>query len=335
MPYGPGGGSDSTSRIVAKPLGEVLGQQIVIDNRPGAGTIIGAELAAKSPPDGYTIFSGITGTMAINPSIYAKLPYDPVKDFVPISMVAVGPNVLAVHPSVPAKNVKELIVLAKSHPGQLSYASSGVGGALHLVGDEVERFIPRHAPEVGAALRAFAHGGMLDLGGRADRLDVGPDDAMADAEERRQEAGADVAVLVDRHGEHGAAMAVWGMGVMVGPILGPTIGGYLTEYYSWRWVFYVNLPFGLLAAAGLAVFLPSGTGMNRLRFDWFGFGMLSIGIGSFQLMLDRGQDLDWFSSREIQIEAGIAAIAGPAGNAAGASREGTMPSISRSSMETS
>jgi hypothetical protein len=87
VPYGPGGGSDTTSRIIAKPLAEMLGQQIVIDNRPGAGTIIGAELAAKSPPDGYTIFSGITGTMAINPSIYAKLPYDPVKDFAPIAMV--------------------------------------------------------------------------------------------------------------------------------------------------------------------------------------------------------------------------------------------------------
>ena len=154
VPYGPGGGSDSTSRIVAKPLGEVLGQQIVIDNRPGAGTIIGAELAAKSPPDGYTIFSGITGTMAINPSIYAKLPYDPVKDFAPISMVAVGPNVLAVHPSVPAKNVKELIVLAKSHPGQLSYASSGVGGAPHLAG-ELFKYMAGvdmlHVPYKGAA----------------------------------------------------------------------------------------------------------------------------------------------------------------------------------------
>ena len=154
VPYGPGGGSDTTSRIVAKPLAEMLGQQIVIDNRPGAGTIIGAELAAKSPPDGYTIFSGITGTMAINPSIYAKLPYDPVRDFAPITMVAVGPNVLAVHTSVPAKNVKELIALAKAHPGQLGYASSGVGGAPHLAG-ELFKYMAGidmlHVPYKGAA----------------------------------------------------------------------------------------------------------------------------------------------------------------------------------------
>jgi len=100
----------------------------------------------------------------------------------------------------------------------------------------------------------------------------------------------------------GFAMAVWGMGVMIGPIMGPTLGGFLTETYNWRWVFYINLPFGILATLGLIVFLPGGTGVNRPRFDWFGFAVLTIGIGALQLMLDRGQDQDWFASREILIE---------------------------------
>ena len=106
----------------------------------------------------------------------------------------------------------------------------------------------------------------------------------------------------------GFAMAIWGVGVMLGPIMGPTVGGWLTENYNWRWVFYINLPFGLLAAAGLMIFLPSGGGQGRLRFDWLGFGVLTIGIGALQLMLDRGQDQDWFSSREIVVEAVLASL---------------------------
>jgi MFS transporter, DHA2 family, multidrug resistance protein len=106
----------------------------------------------------------------------------------------------------------------------------------------------------------------------------------------------------------GFAMAVWGMGVMIGPIMGPTLGGYLTEVYDWRWVFYINLPFGLLATIGLMVFLPSGLGLNRLRFDWFGFAVLTCGIGGLQLMLDRGQTQDWLSSSEIITEAVVAGL---------------------------
>jgi MFS transporter, DHA2 family, multidrug resistance protein len=106
----------------------------------------------------------------------------------------------------------------------------------------------------------------------------------------------------------GFAMAVWGMGVMIGPIMGPTLGGFLTEQYNWRWVFYINLPFGVLATIGLLVFLPKAIGVNRLRFDWLGFTALSVGIGSLQLMLDRGQDLDWFYSHEILVEAIFAGL---------------------------
>ncbi|MBV9783537.1 MAG: DHA2 family efflux MFS transporter permease subunit [Acidisphaera sp.] len=108
--------------------------------------------------------------------------------------------------------------------------------------------------------------------------------------------------------QRGSAMAIWGVGVMVGPILGPTLGGYLTELYNWRWVFYVNLPFGILAMLGLMAFLPKGQVNAALRFDWTGFGVLALGLGSLQMMLDRGQDQDWFSSREIIVEAVLAGL---------------------------
>jgi MFS transporter, DHA2 family, multidrug resistance protein len=104
------------------------------------------------------------------------------------------------------------------------------------------------------------------------------------------------------------AMAIFGMGVMVGPIAGPTLGGYLTEMYNWRYVFYVNLPFGLLAITGLVLFLPKTEPRSELKFDWTGFAVLAMGVGALQLMLDRGQSLDWFSSPEIIIEAVLAAL---------------------------
>jgi len=108
--------------------------------------------------------------------------------------------------------------------------------------------------------------------------------------------------------QRGTAMAIWGMGVMVGPILGPTLGGYLTELYNWRWVFYVNLPFGILAIAGLAVFLPKAAVNSALRFDWLGFGVLAMGVGGLQMMLDRGQDKDWFGSTEVITEAVLSGL---------------------------
>ncbi|MGZ5094657.1 MAG: Bug family tripartite tricarboxylate transporter substrate binding protein [Burkholderiales bacterium] len=133
--FPPGGGADIVARVLAPHLIEQLGQQVVIDNRSGGSGIIGLELAAKAPPDGYTLVVGISGTLAINPSMFPKLPYDPIRDFAPISLVAVGPNVLVVHPSLPVRSVPELIAFAKQRPGKLSYASSGTGGAPHLAGE--------------------------------------------------------------------------------------------------------------------------------------------------------------------------------------------------------
>lgn len=118
------------------------------------------------------------------------------------------------------------------------------------------------------------------------------------------------AVLLDTYPreKHGSAMALWGMGVMVGPILGPTLGGYLTEFYNWRWVFYINLPFGLLALFGILAFVPETARDGSRRFDFFGFALLSLAIGSLQLMLDRGESQDWFGSTEIVVEAVLAAL---------------------------
>jgi len=128
----PGGGFDITARIVSGPLSELFGQQIVIDNRPGAGGGIAATLVANAPADGYTLIMGTISSHGINPALYKKLSYDPVRDFAPVSMVATVPNVLAVHPSVPANNVAEFIQFAKSHPGKVLYGSAGVGSSLHL-----------------------------------------------------------------------------------------------------------------------------------------------------------------------------------------------------------
>ncbi|HEY3636956.1 MAG TPA: DHA2 family efflux MFS transporter permease subunit, partial [Rhizomicrobium sp.] len=106
--------------------------------------------------------------------------------------------------------------------------------------------------------------------------------------------------------KRGAVMAIWGVGVMVGPILGPTLGGYLTDAYDWRWVFYVNLPFGIAAVTGISLFLRDTVRDENLKFDWFGFSVLGVGLGALQLMLDRGTDKDWFSSMEIVIETVVA-----------------------------
>ncbi|MGH9576289.1 MAG: Bug family tripartite tricarboxylate transporter substrate binding protein [Terriglobales bacterium] len=133
--FPPGGGTDIIGRIVGQRLSEVLGQQILPDNRGGASGQIAAELTAKAPPDGYTVMMAHIAAISILPTLIARLPYDPQRDFSPISLVAIGPNLLVVHPSVPAKSVKELVALAKARPGQLHYASPGAGTVQHLAGE--------------------------------------------------------------------------------------------------------------------------------------------------------------------------------------------------------
>ena len=134
-PYPPGGGTDATARIIAQALGDQMGQQIVVDTRPGASGRIGTEIASKSTPDGYTLVLGNVAPLAILPAAVAKLPYDPIKGFQPISLIATSDYVLTVHPSLPARSVKELLALARAKPGQLTYASSGNLGAPHLAGE--------------------------------------------------------------------------------------------------------------------------------------------------------------------------------------------------------
>jgi tripartite-type tricarboxylate transporter receptor subunit TctC len=134
VPGPPGGGADILARAVAQKLTENLGQQFVVDNRAGASGIIGTELVARAAPDGYTIMVGHSGTHAINLSLRKSLPYHPVKDFTPLMLIANVPNVLVTHPGLPARSVKELIALARSRPGQLTYASAGTGFSQHLAG---------------------------------------------------------------------------------------------------------------------------------------------------------------------------------------------------------
>lgn len=133
--YPPGGGTDIVGRLIAQKLTDSLGQTVVVDNRGGATGNIGTELAAKAAPDGYTLLMGNVAPNAINVSLFKQLPYDPVKDFAPVSLVAITPNLLVVHPALPVRTVKDLVALAKAKPGTLNYPSAGVGSSSHLAGE--------------------------------------------------------------------------------------------------------------------------------------------------------------------------------------------------------
>jgi tripartite-type tricarboxylate transporter receptor subunit TctC len=135
VPFAAGGGSDILARIIAEPLAKSLGQPILVENRPGGGATLAADMVAKSPPDGYTWLFTTAGPQITNPYLMAKLPYDPFNDFAPVAMLAKSVNVLVVHPGVPARNVRELIDHAKANPGRLNFSSSGVGASSHLAGE--------------------------------------------------------------------------------------------------------------------------------------------------------------------------------------------------------
>jgi tripartite-type tricarboxylate transporter receptor subunit TctC len=154
VPFSAGGPSDVLARAIGQKLGDNLGQPVIIENRPGAGGNIASDYVAKSPPDGYTLMIATVGTHAINASLYSKLPFDTVRDFAPVALVASATIILVAHPSVPAKTVKELVALAKSKPNQLSYASPGSGTPQHLAGellDTVTGIEMMHVPYKGAA----------------------------------------------------------------------------------------------------------------------------------------------------------------------------------------
>jgi len=166
VPFPPGGGTDLVARAIAQRITEPLGQAVLVDNRAGAGGVIGAEQVAKAPADGYTLLMGTPGPLTINPNL-RKVPYDPQRDFAPIALATISPFVLVVHPSVPANNVKELIALARAKRGQLNYATSGQGSVSHLAGEQfkaISKIDWTTVPYKGSnpALTALV-GGELDL----------------------------------------------------------------------------------------------------------------------------------------------------------------------------
>jgi len=153
VPYPPGGGTDIFARLLAAKLSPALGQQVVIEQRPGAGGVIGADVAVKAAPDGYTLLIGQASNLAINQHLISKLPYDPLKDFAPITLIATSPGLLVVHPSLPIRTVKDLVALAKSRPGTINYASAGNGSPGHLAAayfNKVAHIDLLHVPYKGA-----------------------------------------------------------------------------------------------------------------------------------------------------------------------------------------
>jgi len=154
VPLAPGGGTDNITRIMQPRLSEALGQQVIVDNRPGAGGQIGTELVARAAPDGYTILN-VESSFASNPSIFRKLPYDTLKDFAPVMLLATTPNVLIIHPSVPAKTLKELVALGKSKPALFTFAMGGLGTATHL---GIEQF--RNATRIDLVIVPYKSGGL-------------------------------------------------------------------------------------------------------------------------------------------------------------------------------
>ena len=176
VPFPPGAATDVFARAAGKRIGELMGQTIVVLNRDGASGVIGTEQVAKAAPDGYTLLWGSSGPLAISPVWTEKLPYDPLRDFAPVSLFAKIPYLLIVHPAVPAKNLRELIALAKAHPGKLNFASSGTGGTAHLAGElfkSMAKIDIVHVPYRGTSLFATEL-----IAGQVDLAFAGPTTAL-------------------------------------------------------------------------------------------------------------------------------------------------------------
>lgn len=218
VPYPPGGPLDAIARMLAEKMREGLGQQIIVDNRPGAGGNLGADMVAKAAPDGYTIVMGAVATHAINPTLFAKMPYDPIRDFAPVSLVASVPNVLVINPEIAARygiaTLGDLVRHAKAHPGQLNYASGGNGSAGHLAGElfkSMAKVSMLHIPYAGAApaqlgLLAGQTDLMFDnLASASQNIRAGKLKALAVTTARRADAVPELPTVAEAGKEYGLA----------------------------------------------------------------------------------------------------------------------------------
>ena len=217
VPYPAGGGSDLTARPVAQKLNEKWGQSVLVDNRAGATGMIGSELAAKSPADGYTLLLGSVAEIALNLAVYKKMPYSAERDFAPVTLLAISPLVLAVHPSLPARNLKEFIALAKKQPGEIGYATAGNGSPHHIAGEWMKMLAGinvNHVPYKGGGpqlvdlMGGHVHSGFLALPVVAPQLKQGKLRALAVASDKRAAAVPDIPSM-DEAGLKGLAVSQW------------------------------------------------------------------------------------------------------------------------------
>ena len=222
VPYPAGGGSDLMARPMSQKLNEKWGQSVVVDNRAGATGMIGTELAAKSSPDGYTLLLGSVAEIALNVAVYRKMTYDPERDFAPVTLLATSPLVLAVHPSLPARNVREFIALAKKRPGEIGYATAGNGSPHHIAGEWMKilaRIDLNHVPYKGGGpqlvdlMGGHVHSGFLVLPVVAPQLKQGKLRALAVTSTRRSQAIPDVP-SANESGLQGLDVSQW-WGILV------------------------------------------------------------------------------------------------------------------------
>ena len=215
-PFPPGAGTDTLARTLSGPLSKALGQNIIVENRPGAGTVVGTEVAARSPADGHTVLI-IANSFTINPAVRSKLPYDALKDFTGVARIASTPMVFSVHPSVPAKTLKELIVLARARPGEITYASSGAGTGHHLAGElfkSLAKIDLIHVPYQGGAPATIAVMGghtsvlLVNILSTAPHVATGRLRALAVTSPERSEVLKDVPTVAES-GFPGFDTAIW------------------------------------------------------------------------------------------------------------------------------